>query len=68
VKVFGRTVGCGTCLPAVDTPVGETCLRCGVAIKADDVGVVMPYVAETVVERPWHLTCFREALGIGEAS
>lgn len=65
MKIFGRTIGCGTCIPQVDTPVGEACLRCGVPIKAGDVGILMPHTLDLdCVEKPWHISCFRAALGI----
>lgn len=64
MKIFGRSIGCGHCIPQVDTPVGETCTYCSAPIKEGDVGIVMPHVGATVEERPWHITCFRSALGI----
>jgi hypothetical protein len=64
VKVFGRSIGCGHCITEVATPIGEPCLSCNVAIKEGDVGLIMPHVGETVEEKPWHITCFRLALGI----
>jgi hypothetical protein len=69
MKIFGRAIGCGGCIPEIATPVGDACLRCGLPIKEGDVGFVMPHMTEEVtVERPWHLACFRLALGIGEQS
>jgi hypothetical protein len=75
VKIFGRTIGCGTCIPSIDTPIGDACMRCDVPIKAGDVGIVMPTMGPGVLfghaveERPWHLACFRTALlGTGEPS
>lgn len=66
MKIFGRSVGCGHCIPSVDTPVDEVCMRCGILIKEGDVGVIMPHVGEKeTVDRPWHIACFRLALGIG---
>ena len=71
MKIFGRSVGCGNCIPSVDTPIGETCARCSVPIKAGDVGIVMPHMGagvqfgtHAVEELPWHIACFRAALGI----
>lgn len=67
MKIFGREIGCGHCIPQVDTPVGEACMRCGAPIKAGDVGIVMPHTSEVeTVERPWHISCFRAAIGLGE--
>jgi hypothetical protein len=66
MKIFGREIGCGHCIPAVDTPVGDACMRCDVPIKAGDVGIIMPHMGpEGTVEKPWHLACFRLGLGIG---
>jgi hypothetical protein len=49
----------------VPTPIGEHCLSCGAAIQADDCGVSMMHMgASGDVYRPWHLACFRRALGI----
>ena len=64
----------GTWLPRVreiaeiPTPVGERCLECGAAIQVDDCGVSMLHMdVRDVAYRPWHLACFREALGIENA-
>ncbi len=49
----------------VTTPVGEACLACGAAIEADDCGISMVHMdIRTDAYRPWHLACFRRALGI----
>jgi len=49
----------------VPTPVGEICLACGLAIRADDCGLSMVHLDESrAARRPWHLACFRAALGI----
>ncbi len=55
----------------VETPIGECCLACGKAIEPDDCGVSMIYSDTTIgavlsgdAYRPWHLACFRRALGI----
>ena len=49
----------------IPTPVGESCLACGAAIQADDCGVSMVHMdASGNAYRPWHLACFRDALGI----
>ena len=49
----------------IPTPVGEGCLACGAAIQADDCGVSMVHMAASGdAYRPWHLACFRAALGI----
>ena len=64
----------GTWRPRLDasaeipTPVGERCLACDAAIMADDCGVSMIYMSEAGdAYRPWHLACFRRALGIDGA-
>ena len=65
MKIFGRgDIGCGQCIPAIETPVGDACAYCSVPIKAGDIGVVMPHVAEVVIDKPWHIACLRTALGI----
>lgn len=52
-------------LPKVATPTGEPCFRCGGVIKDKDRGVVMPHMELVrVVDKPWHLDCLREALGL----
>lgn len=49
----------------IRTPVGEACGSCGAAIQADDCGVSMVHVeVDGGAYRPWHLACFRRALGI----
>lgn len=55
----------------VATPVGERCLACGRAIEPDDCGVSMIHADASIgaalngdAYRPWHLVCFRAALGI----
>lgn len=69
MKVFGRSqgIGCGECIPLTETPVGEPCLRCGIAIEAGDVGFIMPHESGTpeepvMIEHPWHVACLRAAL------
>lgn len=52
-------------LVEIPTPVGEPCLACGAPIEADDCGVSMVHMDDRVdAYRPWHLACFRRALGI----
>lgn len=47
------------------TPVGEHCLVCEAAIQTDDCGILMLHMGEHGdAYRPWHLACFRKALGI----
>ena len=54
-----------TTIDEVPTPVGATCLACGHAIQTDDCGVLMIHVdASGDAYRPWHLVCYRAALGI----
>ena len=49
----------------ISTPVGESCLACGMAIQAEDCGVSMVHMGESGnAYRPWHLICFRRSLGI----
>ena len=49
----------------IPTPVGASCLACGAAIQADDCGVSMVHMdASDAAYRPWHIACFRDALGI----
>jgi hypothetical protein len=55
----------------VATPVGDACLACGKTIGADDCGVLMIHADARMADavsgdgyRPWHLSCFRRALGI----
>ena len=49
----------------IPTPVGECCLACGKPIQVDDCGVSMVHMdASCNAYRPWHLACFRDALGI----
>ena len=49
----------------VPTPVGASCLVCGAAIQTDDCGVSMVHMGEGGnAYRPWHLACFRDALGV----
>ena len=61
----------GAWRPAVDTieeiatPIGEPCLACEAPICAEDCGVSMVHMSERGnAYRPWHLACFRDALGI----
>lgn len=54
-----------TAIAEIPTPVGECCLACGAAIGADDCGISMVHMdASGDAYRPWHLACFRDALGI----
>jgi len=49
----------------IPTPIGESCLACGAAICADDCGISMAHMdGSGDAYRPWHLACFRRALGI----
>jgi hypothetical protein len=57
----------------IETPVGEKCLACCRPIEVDDCGISMLHADATVGDissgdayRPWHLACFRRALGIEE--
>jgi hypothetical protein len=54
----------------VKTPEGVPCLACGKPIGLGDCGVLMIYSdAQFSGEyRPWHLACFRSALGIEEVA
>jgi hypothetical protein len=58
----------------IATPVGDRCLACGKPIEPDDCGVSMIHSGVTFdaalsgdAYRPWHLACFRGALGIERA-
>lgn len=55
----------------IATPIGDRCLACSKAIEAGDCGVSMIHSDVTIgaalngdAYRPWHLACFRSALGI----
>jgi hypothetical protein len=48
----------------VPTPVGVPCLYCGVPIQANDNGIMMEHIAETIEEHPWHIQCLRKSLGV----
>lgn len=51
----------------VRTPVGERCMRCDIVVVDGDQGLVIPFLAdpgELWVERPWHLDCWYEEMGI----
>lgn len=49
----------------VPTPIGERCLACDAAIQDGDCGVSMVHMdVSATAYRPWHLACFRRALGI----
>lgn len=53
----------------IPTPVGEPCLACGTAIEAEDCGISMVHMdVGAHAYRPWHLACFRRALGIEGAA
>lgn len=50
--------------PVVSTPVGATCFECGREIAADDRGLILPVIAESVTFEPSHRECFlRNILG-----
>jgi hypothetical protein len=52
----------------VPTPVGARCLACGAVIQDGDCGVSMIHMGVSGdAYRPWHLACFRDALGIERA-
>lgn len=58
-----------TSIAEIPIPVGVPCRSCEAPIQPDDCGVSMIHMddhAETY--RPWHLACFRRALGIEGAS
>jgi len=54
-----------TAIEEIPAPVGERCLACGAPICTDDCGISMVHMdASGDTHRPWHLACFRAALGI----
>lgn len=64
MRIFGYDNGK---LPKADIAllIGEPCAHCGKHIQLGDVGVAMPHMDwDEVYERPWHLACLHEALGI----
>lgn len=68
MNFFGEPWDAPVCedTPRVEVPVGQPCLRCGVAIEADDRGFMIPYAraGRKASVEPWHLACFaREVLG-----
>ncbi len=68
VRWFGDGWNAPICAPhrRVDTPVGQECAECGVAIKHDDQGVILAHFGATAVRRPWHKRCFSRSLGLME--
>ena len=47
------------------TPVGILCAYCDSPIADGDQGLLIPLMMEGAAEeRPWHLDCFLEAIGI----
>lgn len=55
----------------IPTPVGELCFACVSPIQAHDDGISMVHMDTTLTAlangdayRPWHLACFRDAIGI----
>lgn len=71
---FGDDWGAPICelTPHDETPIGEPCARCGVAIVASDQGVTMPFLkrAQTAPHTyeharvALHLGCFLDSIGI----
>ena len=70
MKWFGNSWGAPICKPEdrADTPVGENCYLCEVAIMPSEIGVIMPYSGEAYafLELPAHLQCLLNSLGTGE--
>lgn len=53
----------------VPTPIGECCVACGGRIQIDHCGVALMHAdAEGEEYRPWHLACFRRAIGIEDGA
>lgn len=68
VKWFGKSWEAPVCDPELNTPVpvGKKCFLCKEEIKADDRGLVIPYLGEDIpaTEEAEHLVCFMKELGL----
>lgn len=66
MRWFGEHWGAPICDEAdrADVPVGRPCLGCSQSITPGTDGLLIPLVADTVTEEPWHLDCFLRNVGI----
>lgn len=69
MKWFGETWNApiNDTVPFAETPVGDSCLRCGVPIAEGDQGLILPHtgIAQFFTgEDPFHKQCFFEETGI----
>ena len=66
MKFFNYRPDWATARDECAVPVGEECWYCHQPIQPADEGVLMPHVESDEVAdwKPWHLRCFRKALGI----
>lgn len=67
MKWFGRSWGAPVCAPEDQAPLPDApCVCCESRFKADDQGVILPFVGgpDDPPELPYHLACFRDALGL----
>ena len=68
IQWFGQHWGASICriCPHVDTPVGDRCADCHVAISPNDCGLMVWHIPrdEMGYYQPHHLDCFIETLGI----
>lgn len=70
MKWFGESWGAPVCAPEDHAPVpGGACTVCEELFKAADQGLILPFLGGPgdPSELPYHLGCFREALGIGRS-
>jgi len=68
MKWFGESWGAPVCAPEDNSPLPEApCAACEERFQANDQGVILPFLGGpgAPAELPYHLACFREALGIG---
>lgn len=68
MKWFGASWGAPVCAPEDHAPVpGGACAVCEKQFRDDDQGVILPFVGgpDDPPELPYHLACFRDALGLG---
>lgn len=67
MKWFGESWGAPVCVPENHAPVpGERCVVCDKQFWEDDQGIILPFVGgpDDPPELPYHLACFRTALGL----
>lgn len=71
MKWFGESWHAPVCRPEAfaPTPIGETCCRCWKPIRFGERGLLVPHLEPTgFVERPWHLPCWLDELGLRRES